>query len=222
MVADRVTHILWSAAGSPPQVADASGACRICGTPEVDGTSFDSWVRDTFTDWDKIVPGDLICQPCQFCFSEASEMLARTVGRDKPQRMRNYSHFIVDGEWCPLSKTHKLRMVELLRRKFDVAIVADSGQKHIIFRAVPGIAQFEEQSVFDLDGALGLLEPIEILYASFSKKEIGSGAYRQHRVIHFGVNQWIELERTVKPARGSLSFDLALFLAQRTENERTT
>jgi len=106
---DRVTSIIWNAAQKPPGEAISGGICRVCGDYG-NGIPFSDWVRPTFTDWDKILPGDIFCQACQFCFEEQSELLAQLVGKEKPQRMRNYSHFVVDGEWIPLSKGDKAKM----------------------------------------------------------------------------------------------------------------
>jgi hypothetical protein len=210
----KTTHILWKAAGQPSGDGDGLGICCICGQMS-NGLSFASWVRDTFTDWDKILPGEIICHACQFAFAESSELLADRVGKDKPQRMRNYSHFVVGDEWIPFSKANKAQIVEILRGDFEIAIIADSGQKHIIFRAIPGVVQFEEQQVRAVDKALALLDPIQELYAGFSKSEIEMGQYKQHRIIKFGLPEWDRLEQQIGPSRGSATFSLALFLAQK-------
>jgi len=215
-----VTHILWEAAGKPPGKGDIEGVCRVCGRRDT-GLSFNRWVRPTFTDFDKLQPGTVICQACQFSFAECSELLARRVGKEKPQRMRNYSHFIVNSEWLPLGKGDKTQMADvLLNRDWQVAIIAQSGQKHIIFRAIPGRVQFEEQQVdFDRADYAALLANVEALYAGFSKSQIGSGNYAQHRVMRFGIAKWDRLERRVAPVRGASLFDLALFLAQRRDED---
>jgi hypothetical protein len=212
---DTVTRLLWQAAGEPPGHGDAHGRCRICG--EIDtGLSFADWVRPTFTDLDKLVAGDIICRPCQFAFDERSELLARRVGKDKPQRMRNYSHFIVSGEWLPLSKTDKAQMTDiLLRQDWQAAIIAQSGQKHIIFRAQPRVVQFEELAILDISRLGEVLQIIEALYQAFSKSEIELGNYARHRIVKFGIEAWIELENQIKPWRGTALFGLALFLAQK-------
>ena len=110
------TRALWDAAGQPGGDGNETGVCRICGQDGI-GFPFAAWVRNTFTDWDKILPGEIICQPCQFSFAESSELLASRVGK----RMRNYSHFVVGGEWIPLSKADKTRMVEILHDDFENA-----------------------------------------------------------------------------------------------------
>lgn len=205
--------------------------CRICGQVRSGGEPFDDWVRPTFTDWDKLQSGDIICDQCLFWFDERSVELAQRVGKEKPQRMRNYSHFVVAGEWVPLSKGNKARMrALLLSEPFpELAVIAESGQKHLAFRAPRnepgrrcGWVQFEEQALF-LDPALltAYLEPIEQLYETFSKTEIATGRYKPYRVHAFGVERWEGLERIVRRYRDSLLFDLALFLAQKGEKNDT-
>jgi len=203
--------------------------CRICGEECGDGTLFDEWVKPTFTDHDKLHDGDVICDACLFWFDERSEELARRIGKDKPQRMRNYSHFVVNGEWIPLSKGDKRAMqVLLLAEPFpELAAIAESGQKHIVFRVTrnpsgskAGWVQFEERALFVRPDELRvLLGIIETLYTTFSKSEIGTGQYRQYRIRKFGLAGWLALEARIKPVRGALLFRLALFLAQKEKGE---
>lgn len=200
--------------------------CRICGSRAADGTLFLDWVKPTFMDWDKLRPGKIICADCLFWFDERSEELAALVGKEKPQRMRNYSHFIVDGKWRPLSKGNKLQMRDILMGKPfpELAAIAMSGQKHLVFRATrnplgaeAGWVQVEEQSLYLVPAELiAVLEPIERLHSGgFSKSEIETGDYAGYRVIKFGLEQWEALEQRIAPQRGSLLFALALFLAQK-------
>jgi hypothetical protein len=72
--------------------------CRICGQPG-EGQSFQKWVRDTFTNWDLLHPGEIICEACAFWFEQRSAELQARMGKDKPQRMQNYSHFVRGIEW---------------------------------------------------------------------------------------------------------------------------
>lgn len=213
------SSIIYTSAGAPPMIGNLEGGCRTCGLACV-GSAFDDWVKPTFTDWDKLMDGSIICHACQFCFTDQNEELARRLGKDAPQRMRNYSHFVVNGEWWPLSKGAKPRMLELLMASPEVAIVAESGQKHIIFRSRPGWWQIEERSCrpFSADLARALF-PIQDLYAGFSKAEIESGRYSQHRIFSFGIGKWHHLEESVRQLRGSPILSLALFLVQKDEVE---
>lgn len=204
-----------------------NGQCRLCGQT-AEGLAFGDWVKATFTDWDKLLPGQIICHPCLFWFNEASPELAARVGKDKPQRMRNYSHFIVNGAWLPLSKGDKARMRDLLLHPPfpELAVVADSGQKHIAFRAVrnapgnrAGWVQFETQRIWVAPAELdALLRPMTALLAAFSKAEIETGHYARHRILKFGISAWHEQETALKAQRGSGLFQLAIFLAQHEED----
>jgi len=148
---------------------------------------------------------------------EKSEVLASIVGKDKPQRMRNYSHFVLDGEWIPLSKSDKRRMLDILLSSPEVAIISESGQKHLIARSQAGRWQFEEQKVIpDADALRSLASLVEDLYnAGFSKREILSGGYSVRRIMNAGADWWQRLEERCKESRRSAMFELAVFLAQK-------
>lgn len=204
------------------------GDCRICGQ-RANGTKFVEWVRPTFTNFDALVDGDIICDACLFWFDESSEELAKMAGKDKPQRMRNYSHFIKNGEWTPLGKGDKKQMkLMLLDYPFpELAVIADSGQKHIVFRArrnppggVAGFVQFEENTLYIVPDRLAhFLCIIEELYQTFSKDEIETGRYAQYRIAQFGLERWMELEDKIRNERGSLFLKLCVFLAQKGEED---
>ncbi len=212
-----VARLLWQAAEEPPGNGDIRGICRVCGGDKNQGLFFENWVRPTFNDWDKLVSGTIICHVCQFVFEEHSQILASHMCKKKPQRMRNYSHFVVDEKWIPLSKSHKRKMAEiLLNESPEVAVVAQSGQKHIIFRAVPRIVQFEEVQIRDLVQLGKFLGWIEQLYnGGISKTEIATGHYSQRRILNFGLTKWRQLEKHIRARRSSALFELAIFLAQK-------
>lgn len=200
------------------------GTCRFCGR-EGEGVPFEEWVKPTFTDWDKLVPGGIVCNDCLFWFQEKSEGLARRMGKEKPQKMRTYSHFIVNGEWTPLSKAQKEEMFRLLTSTPfpELAVVSRSGQKHLVFRAPrnaagsrSGWVQFEEQTIFvrpeDLrEMVCHLSRMVEV----FSKGEIESGKYAQNRIRRYGLGEFLRDEGVVKAWRGRPLFSLALFLVQK-------
>jgi len=194
------TSLIYRAAGSPKMPGDTPGHCRVCGKFGL-GLLFDAWVRSTFTDLDKLFPGEIMCHACLFCFDERNAVLAEKTGKKCPQRMRNYSHFVVGGEWYPLTKANKSEMRKLLIRNPTIAIVALSGQKHIIFRARRGWWQIEEHSSPPFPELLAyLLEQVESLYqCGASKKEIIHGHYSQKTVLAIGLDRWRELESKIKP-----------------------
>lgn len=206
-----------------------NGICRICGKPG-EGQDFDAWAPKTFTNWDLLFPGEVICDACAFWFAQRSEELTRRTGKEKLQRMQNYSHFEKGGEWTPLGKGDKARMQELLLAPPfpEMAAITTSGQKHIAFRArrrlnppgaTAGWVQFEEHSLWvEPEKLRALLDIIEELYTVFSKSEIETGQYSPWRIQQFGLGEWLALEEQIKPIRQTLLFALALFLAQRSED----
>lgn len=216
------TSVLYAAAGNPTMPGADTGTCRTCGQQGI-GQMFDSWVKDTFNDWPYLTTGEIICRACLFTMDDSRLDLAQRVGKDKPQRMRNYSHFVVDGVWYPFSKGDKGKMRELLLSSPSVAIIAVGGQKHIIFKAKPGMWQIEEQSVLPFpDKLTAMLTPVEHLYnGGFSKTEIETGRYIQKRMMDFGLSEWLALESQIKQYRGSIALELALFLAQKEEGDGT-
>jgi hypothetical protein len=216
-----VTQIIYQAAGAPALEgleAVTPGRCYLCGgLLGGHGYPYRSWVKPTFTDHDKAKApeSDYLCPGCVFCTLERSAWLQAHLSKDKPQTFRNYSHIVANGRWYPLTKADKAAMRTLIPTA-EVVVIADSGQKHLAFRAVPGTWQFEEQRLWpDWHGLCRLLELIEPLYVTFSKTEIQSGNYSPHRIRAFGLERWRELEGELRSQRGSALMELALFLAHK-------
>lgn len=215
-----VTEVIYKAAGAPPMQGELVGPCRLCGGIR-SGLAFDRWVKETFTDHDKLLPGLIVCHACQFCTAEATPGLAERVRKDKPQKMRNYSHFVTDQVWYPLSKGQKGEMRRLLFAGTEVAVIAESGQKHLLPFARIGWWTFELAVVKPFPRKLKeILTVIEPLYqAGISKTEIETGHYASTRILAVGLQAWQAAESCIKQWRATVPFQLALFLAQRTENE---
>lgn len=145
-----------------------------------------------------------------------------------PQRMRTYSHFVVNETWLPLTKAQKPKMREILfnpPKEHWLAIISDSGQKHLIFRgkicygARSAVVQFEEQRIaYDIAALHGLYNILQALYdLGFYKDEIATGSYSRIRLAKIDLDAWRALEQKVKLQRGSALFNLALFLVQKQE-----
>lgn len=218
----HATHILYNAAQPPTKEQSQQGDCRICGAHDVMGLPFLKWVPDTFTNHDQLRPGDIICGVCQFAFAQGSEFLAQRAGKDKPQKMQNYSHIVCGGVWHPLHKGQKAEILMLLRQSPELVAISTSGQKHVAFRARPGWWQVEEQSVkADLVALEACLDGIGKFYIIFSKDEIGTGNYSPGRMMQYvqahGMTEFLATEAALKTRRGTAYFDLALYLAQKEE-----
>lgn len=172
-------------------------------------------------DHDKLHPGEIVCHACLFCFDDRNQNLTTITGKNKPQRMRNYSHFIVNDKWYPLSKGEKGKMRELIWMDPSVAVIAISGQKHITFRARPGWWQIEENCIApNLEALEKLMGPVESLYqAGATKTEIESGHYYQKSIAKVGLALWRDLELKLRIFRGGPYLALAVFLAQKDDDD---
>lgn len=226
------TRMLYAAAGSPPVAAqDATGPCWLCGLPLPDaGVPTKDAIKPTFMDHDKArCPASRhLCPGCAWSFSEAVPM----AGRDKPQRLRNYSHIVQNGVWQCLSKAQKAEMRAALCQPPAgpwLGVIAVSGQKHIIFRAP--VAEGRDNAVIQVEEARVAYAPDDLaalatavttlLNLDFSKAEIADGHYLTHRIARAGLAVWREHEERIRPRRGTALLDLAVFLAQKeTTNDR--
>lgn len=219
----HATHILYQAAQPPKGEVSHTGTCRICGE-QAQGVPFAAWVRDTFTNHDQLRPGDIICHICQFAFVQDSSLLQERTGKDKPQRMQNYSHIVLRGEWYPLHKGQKGELLALLRQEPELVAIAVSGQKHVIFRTRPGWWQVEEQAVLpNLQALDACLTLIDKLYGIFNKTEIETGNYSPGRMMQYaqahGLADFLSTDTALKPWRGTAYFELALYLAQKEQTD---
>lgn len=216
--------LVYVAAGAPAYPGDTAGVCRWCGAKGV-GLDWCVWEKDTFTDHDKIQPGAIICHACQHATDDRSVPLTMMTGRDKPQRMRNYSHIVTaSGSWCPRMKNEKRALVADLLDETDppkVAVISLAGQKHLLPRARVGWWQIEEAAMRPQPSVLrALLAPVTALYTlGASKAAIESGDYDAGVLRTIPLAQWWPHEQAVRPARGSQVFALAVWLAQKDETD---
>jgi len=215
------SRLIYAAAGAPVYPGMMAGICRLCGANAI-GAPWQSWVKDTFTGHDQLWPGALVCHACLFCADDHNAVLTARTGRDKPQRMRNYSHIITPaGRWLPLMKHQKRALISALLDADDpplVAVVSLAGQKHLVMRARVGWWQVEESSMRPDPVRIGsLLPPIEALYdAGATKGMIASGDYSL-AFLRTGLDIWRNAEPMLRSARGSAAFALAVWLSQKAE-----
>jgi hypothetical protein len=196
---------------------DEKGICRITGK-ESTGINFDGWVKDTFTDHAYLYPGQIISNEALFSFEESSELIAQKVNKEKPQRFRTYSHIVANGEWYVLTKAQKKEIYELiLNNEPDVCVISDSGQRHLLFKHKIGTWQFEDQHIKRDKKTLAKIKLIgdELISNNFSKAEVLSGNFVQHRIMKYGVKKWLLAENELRRDRGSAIFDLGIWLSQK-------
>ena len=200
---------------TPAPFGTKKGTCRITGEQST-GVSFVGWVKDTFTNFDCLKPGDIISNEALFCFDEASQLLQAKTGRGKPQRFRTYSHIVTNrGEWYALTKADKKQIVDLiLSGEVKILCLTDSGQKHIFFKHKVGFWQLDDTHIEpDIpDFAFLHGEMQKMVGLGFGQEQIKTGNYYQAQILKVGVAVWQEIESKLKPRRGEPIFDLAAWL----------
>lgn len=106
-------------------------SCFYCG----DGCVNEYDPPSSFTGWSEVVsPGSrAICNGCAWQLNERREI----PWKDKPQKTRNYSWLIERNKQTPLTKANKSEIAKILLtpppEPWAMAL-ADSGQKHLIYR----------------------------------------------------------------------------------------
>jgi hypothetical protein len=207
----------------------ANGSCWLCGGPAYGAIPTAQWVKPSFTDQSSCV-GDIaagVCAACQWATDAKSVELQMHTGKDKPQRMINYSHFATTSGWIPCSKGDKQQMLDLLLSPAGfpaVAAITESGQKYTGWKAranPPGTKAgwvfFETHHIWlDQSFFSDLIAHIKALYeAGHSKHAILSSQYVL--VPGCDLNLWRTHEMAIKTQRGNAMFNLAVYLVQKTE-----
>lgn len=197
-----------------PIYGDTEGACRITGH-QSKGVLFDKWVRDTFTDFHNLKPGTIISNEAIFSFEEQSEYLQQLTRKDKPQRFRNYTHIVLKNKWYIKNKGEKEDILNLMLQLPEICVIAESGQRHLLFKHKPGTWQLEDTFIQpDILLFSKLQSRMYAMSGTFSNDEIQTGQYLQYRIIKFGFKNWQTVEMELKKYRGQSMFDLALFFSK--------
>ncbi|MCX7880853.1 MAG: hypothetical protein N2517_09365 [Ignavibacteria bacterium] len=197
-----------------PVYGQEKGICKILGKESL-GVPFEKWVGENFTDWDKLKPGTIISNAALFCFDDTNDCLRRKLGRTERTRFRNYSHFVVNGEWKVFTKSQKKEIFEILVKETPmIAVVSDSGQKHLLFRYRYGFWQFELEFIRPNPEKLKwLVEKMKgIVALGFSKTDIEYGRYSGEKRLTKDETEMFQTNETlIKPYRGSKLFQIALW-----------
>lgn len=203
-----------------PVYGETKGICRITGKYSK-GILFEKWIGENFTDFGSLYPGDIISNEAIFCFSDENEFLRKKLGRTERTRFRNYSHFVVDGEWLVFTKSQKQEMYRILvERNPIIVVISDSGQRHLLFRYRYGFWQFEFQHIKPnksrLQWLVGLIN--RLLDMGFSKSEILSSCYSAGKKIE-DVKNLEKIESHISSFRGSKLFELAVWFSVKQNKE---
>jgi hypothetical protein len=191
--------------------------CWLCGgETNGRGRPHKDIIRKTFTNtpYARAVESNSLCVGCSWVLSH--------------RHFRNYSILVLDGI---LEHPSRQRIRDILLKPPDrfpwFLSIAVSGQVHISF---PGYINFSLRDMRVLmerlmipipaKGIADVLPLVEELYsAGFAKEEIQTGNYRQDRIIKAGLAWWREREERLMPMRKGRLFDLAVFVAQKREDD---
>lgn len=199
----------------PPLQDVLDQTCWLCGGKTGGkGLPLKKAIKPTFTDhpYARGHGSSSICPGCAFCLTA--------------RELRNYSILATTDR---LSHPSRAEWREILINPPEppfVMCLAVSGQKHLSFKAPVNLERghyavlLEEREIFVTPGRIEqAIEAVEALYVYFSKDEIATGRYSQHKIKDCGLAKWERLESGVENWRGRPLFDLALFVAQKREAE---
>lgn len=210
----HITHRLYSQSDKI-QYGDTKGVCRFTGLEGV-GVPFKKWVKPTFSDFDCLVPGDIVSNQAMLMFDEKSDYIRRQTGKEKLQRFRTYSHFYFEDKWHLFTKAHKKEMyAALFSDSLELAVMAESGQKHLVMKYQPGTWCLEGMIVYP---DLNLLSTIhltmqELMSMGFNQTETITGNYPSYKLLRVpSLNRWEELKTILDNHRGKGIFDIAGWL----------
>lgn len=207
-------EVIYHADGTNKKFGSVEGVCVFLGRQAV-GVPFNEWVSKTFTDYNCLKSGSIVSNEALFTLQNSSQYLADLLKKEKKQHFRTYSHVVVGNKWHMYTKANKREIfAALCNPNLKLAVISESGQKHLVFKHRLGLWQLEEQ-VIEPDVALlkSIHDVMCIMYASgFSQKEIITGRYDSKRVKKMGLRPFISLENKIKTHRGTGVFDIAAFL----------
>lgn len=229
------SHIVHVRCGAP-RVAECADVavqpCYVCAASTMRGLPVDDWAGASFTGQNRVrAPlAAIVCEACVFVMSRTSPVPGRPAqeGKKFGGNFRNYSHLWDEcGGYANASKGEKSVIREFLERAHRgawFAAIADSGQKHVLPWAPMngpgrgGLVLFDEQLIEVPDEMSLVATMTALLTAGATKEELGSGDYspRAHELCGAAL---LSFEDEHGPHRGGAWFRLALWLAQRDEEQ---
>lgn len=224
---------------------DASGLCWLCAAPLTRGQPVDTWNGASFTGQNRVrcPTATHVCEPCVWIASRISPVPGRPPkpGKKFGGNWRNYSHLyeqnwhapaLPDGSRVPgyinASKGEKPLIRAFLAGEHLApwfAAIADSGQKHVLPWAplngpgTGGVVLFDEQFVRVPDDQSLVEEIATLLTAGATKDELGTGDYTPRAWQLCGAQSLLGFEARCGGERGGAWWSLALWLAQRNEEQ---
>jgi hypothetical protein len=211
-------RVLGAPAFPPPRGVGRDAECWLCGGP----TWGVGWPRadalpETFTNHNRAAcpSSATVCQPCVF-FGHKASWEAYTAAHPEmglktghAMSWRCYSHaFSGAGHECPTRGRWRALLLDPPAAPF-LFVVAESGQKHILFRArvahdrdVFPVQVEEDLVVVERERFAACLAALEALSAlGFSKDSIVSGRYHAGQLLKVGLAAWRAAEDAFAPWR---------------------
>lgn len=233
-------RLLWTAAAGTEQRREiesrltraAGGPCWLCGQPcdGYGGVDAQSTVADTWTnaDWVESPRARWLCAPCALSIGQNLPW----PGRDRPQRMQNYSHLVVGGRWHAMTKSDQSPAVDVLLHPPSgpwFLGLTTTGQKHMIFRTPVNhggnrwYVRFEEQ-VVSCDTRLFswlLSEALALYEVGLTKEAILTGSPSPGMLVRPGAMEaWGARSIVLAPYIRGAALALAVFLMRKNEHGR--
>lgn len=212
--------------GEKPIYGTTPGTCRITGHPAV-GIPFAKWVPDTFTDYPFLRPGEIVSNQAAYFFAESNQHLQTILGKDKPQKVRSYSVLMHGGKVHFCTKADKKRMYEMICDGAELVCLAESGQKHILFKHRVGFWQIE--NINNITPNIALLQRLmkaahALIALGFTQTECISGQYATYKFSKHpnpmqAIAEMQEYEAVLSAHRGSAFFDFFSFILYKPDDK---
>lgn len=209
-------------------VEEHEGHCMVCGTMINEGVPEKKAFSGNFTDWDSLKRLDEthICKACRYCFQQGW--------------MRNYPFIATSSKFFLYISKNSPKAVEGLPVEYrqrsnllddlfnlngiiedeDFIIGIPSSRKHMVFKSRLNqsknvfTVQFGENTLhFNVEELLTFKDIMLKQYeGGFSKEEIRTGEYEQHKIRKYGLEKWKKENHILKFKRKSMVFSLIVDL----------
>lgn len=227
---DSPSNMIYRVLNSPgvDGVEEHQGHCMVCGALISEGVPEKKAFSGNFTDWDSLKRLDEthICKACRYCFQQGW--------------MRNYPFIATNSTFYLYISKNSPKTVEelpvefrqrsnLLNDLFNLnAIITDedfiigipSSRKHMVFKSRLNqsknvfTVQFGENTLHLNVEELRIFKDIMLKQytGGFSKEEIRTGEYEQHKIRKYGLEEWKKENHILKFKRKSMVFSLLVDL----------
>lgn len=227
------TRILYEIAGSPSveSCGDATGRCYVCCSEMTRGMPVAKWLGSNYTDQNRArwPSATHVCEACCHIHAWTSPPGREPEpGKKRGANWRMFSHLWEDGwGYRNANKADKPTIREFIEREHGgdwFAALADTGQKHVIpftpinGRGRSGLVLMDELRVQVPSDTTLIAKMTDLLTRGATKAGIETGRHNAGAYERLG-SDLLRFERYEARFRGGGWFTLALWLAQRDEEE---